>query len=148
MASGHSDGPSGADEPAGPSVSEARQALDALAGISDVTERLLEAAAIIQEQLAAVGTPTAVVGGLAVAYWTRAQYITTEIDVLMPVSPRASQVLEDLPAQERRSADPPEHCVRRGADRMTDWMRPEQHKLRGDGAAVGQASVVEAAQAL
>jgi len=96
MASGDSEGPSGADEPAWPSVAEARQALDALAGISDVTERLLEAAAIIQEQLEAVGTPTAVVGGLAVAYWTRAQYITTEIDVLMPVSPRASQVLEDL----------------------------------------------------
>ncbi len=57
---------------------------------------MLEAAAIIEEQLDAVGVPSTVVGGLAVAYWTSARYVTGDIDVLMPALPKAYAVLDAL----------------------------------------------------
>jgi hypothetical protein len=79
-----------------PTIAEARAALASLAGVPDETERLLETAAIIEEQMSALGISVAVVGGLAVSYWTGAQYVTTDIDVLMPSSPEAEEVLEKL----------------------------------------------------
>jgi hypothetical protein len=79
-----------------PTIAEAREALASLAAVSDETERLLETAAIIEEQMSALGISVAVVGGLAVAYWTGARYVTGDIDVLMPHSAKAEKVLQEL----------------------------------------------------
>ena len=78
------------------SLEDAKIALVQLTLIEDETERMLEAAAIIQEQMAAIGVAVAVVGGLAVAYWTSARYVTTDIDVLMPSSDEAHAILQEL----------------------------------------------------
>ena len=43
-----------------------------------------------------VGVSSTVVGGLAVAYWTSARYVTGDIDVLMPSVPEAYEVLDAL----------------------------------------------------
>jgi len=71
----------------------AREELLALAGIGDMNERLWEAAAIIQRELEAAGISSVLVGGLAVAYWTEGHHTTSDIDVLMPTSEDASEVL-------------------------------------------------------
>ena len=66
-------------------------------GIDDLTERMLEVAAIVEETLAPVGVHPIVVGGLALAYWIAAgTYLTSDIDVVMPAVPEAEQRLEDL----------------------------------------------------
>jgi hypothetical protein len=66
------------------SLDELRRELEAAVRIDDETERLLEVAAIVEEALDGIGVTAVVVGGLAVAYWTRSQYTTTEIDFVMP----------------------------------------------------------------
>ncbi len=61
-----------------------RAAFEAAAAIEDTTERLLEAAAVIAEDLAEIGRDPIVVGGLAVAYWAEGVETTGDIDVAMP----------------------------------------------------------------
>jgi hypothetical protein len=72
-----------------------RLALSDAVLIEDQTERLLEGAAIIAEAVADLGVNPVVVGGLAVAYWSRTRYTTGEIDFLMP---KREDVIERLEA--------------------------------------------------
>ena len=82
---------------AGPRGVEALRAdLAQAAKMEDRTERLLEVAAIVQEALEEINVHPVVVGGLAVAYWTRSQYTTTEIDFVAPVTDEVKQLLADL----------------------------------------------------
>lgn len=77
-------------------LEELRSALEKAVRIEDETERLLEVAAIVEEALAEVGVEAVVVGGLAVAYWTRGRYTTGEIDFVAPVNPALRTRLADL----------------------------------------------------
>jgi len=67
-------------------VGDSRAALEQALSIEDVTERLLEVAAIVGEELADTGVRPVVVGGLAVAYWTDAAVVSHDIDVLAPTN--------------------------------------------------------------
>jgi len=62
----------------------------------DATERMLEVAAVVQEALEDLGIHPVVVGGLAVAYWTDGAYLTSDIDVVMPSSPRVDERMAAL----------------------------------------------------
>src|ERR1035437_3712509 len=86
--------------PSSRTLSDLRDALSAAAQIEDQTERLLEAAAIISEALAELGVEPVVVGGLAVAYWSRSRYTTGEIDFLMPKRAEVVERLHELGFQE------------------------------------------------
>jgi hypothetical protein len=70
--------------------------LRAAVGLEDQTERLVEVAAIVEEALESIGVEAVVVGGLAVAYWTRSQYVTAEIDFVAPVGPEVVERLAGL----------------------------------------------------
>lgn len=89
------------------SLAELRAALEEADKIDDQTERLLEAAAIVSEALADLGVEPVVVGGLAVAYWSRSQYITGEIDFLLP---KSREVVERITALGFRE-EAPRHFV-------------------------------------
>ena len=64
--------------------------------IDDQTERLLEAAAVVAEELAEIGRVPIIVGGLAVAYWAAGVETTGDIDVAMPDHPELGDHLELL----------------------------------------------------
>lgn len=67
------------------------------AKIDSLIERMLEVAAIVEETLAPLGVHPVVVGGLALAYWTPpGTYLTSDIDVVMPIVPEAEARLEQL----------------------------------------------------
>ena len=81
---------------ADPLVARLRDELEAAVQIEDQTERLVEVAAIVEEALDAIGAKAVVVGGLAVAYWTRSQYVTVEIDFVAPVNRAVTERLAAL----------------------------------------------------
>lgn len=68
------------------SAADRRAAFESAAAIEDETERALEAASVIAEDLGELGLKPVVVGGLAVAYWTAGIETTGDIDVVVPVS--------------------------------------------------------------
>jgi hypothetical protein len=70
--------------------------LASLARIDDVTERQLEAVGIIDEALAEFGAHPVVVGGLAIAYWTRGWHRTGDIDLVLTRSTAVEQRLAEL----------------------------------------------------
>ena len=80
MARGAGDG--GKREAASPCGRQA--ALQLALGLPDLTERLLEVAAVVAEELGEAGLTPVVVGGPAVAYWTEAAFVSHDIDVLAP----------------------------------------------------------------
>jgi predicted dinucleotide-binding enzyme len=81
----------------GPNRLEDRSAaVEADAAIDDQTERLLEAAAVIAEDLREIGRDPIVVGGLAVAYWAEGVEMTEDIDVAMLDHDRLAERLEAL----------------------------------------------------
>jgi hypothetical protein len=92
MDRGRSDKPSSSENTL---LTNLRLALSDAVLIEDQTERLLEGAAIIAEAVADLGVNPVVVGGLAVAYWSRTRYTTGEIDFLMP---KREDVIERLEA--------------------------------------------------
>ena len=65
-------------------ISSLRADLEKSAEIEDVTEQMLEVAAIVGEAVASLGIHPIVVGGLAIAYWAPGAYLTGDIDVVMP----------------------------------------------------------------
>ena len=73
-----------------------RAALEQALSIEDVTERLLEVAAIVGDELTETGLRPVVVGGLAVAYWTEAAVVSHDIDVLAPTTEAFVERLEAL----------------------------------------------------
>lgn len=73
-----------------------RAALEQALLIEDVTERLLEVAAIVGQELGDSGLRPVVVGGLAVAYWTDAAVVSYDIDVLAPTTETLLERLEAL----------------------------------------------------
>lgn len=81
-----------------------KEALLVAASLADATERLLEVAAVIGEALSDLGIQPVVVGGLALAYWASGdEFITGDIDVLVPRVPGVAERLEALGfAQEGR----------------------------------------------
>jgi hypothetical protein len=89
-----------------------RAAFEAAAAIEDTTERLLEAAAVIAEDLAEIGRDPIVVGGLAVAYWAAGTETTSDIDVAMADHAELSDRLEALGLRkEGRAWTTPDHRV-------------------------------------
>lgn len=84
----------GIDQPS--SLDDLRRELADAVRIADETDRLLEVAAIVEEALDGIGVTAVVVGGLAVAYWTRARYTTTEIDFVMPETEEVRRRIGDL----------------------------------------------------
>jgi hypothetical protein len=91
-------GDSGSDRHGAPpmSLEGLRRELEAAVRIEDETDRLMEVAAIVEEALNGIGVTAVVVGGLAVAYWTRTRYTTAEIDFVMPVTEEVRQRVADL----------------------------------------------------
>lgn len=71
------------------------------AKIDELPARSLEAAAIIEEALDLVDIQPVVVGGLSVALWTAGDYVTPDIDAVMPTSERGFRVLEELGLKRR-----------------------------------------------
>jgi hypothetical protein len=65
-------------------------------GESDPVEQLLEAAAVISAAMAEFGVEPVVVGGLAVAYWSRGHFVTTDMDFLMPRLPNIEHRVQEL----------------------------------------------------
>jgi hypothetical protein len=64
--------------------------------VEDQTQRMLEVAAVVQEELEDLGIHPVVVGGLAVAYWTTGAFLSSDIDVVMPASPEVDKRMEAL----------------------------------------------------
>ena len=79
-----------------PAQENRRAAFEVAAAIDDQTERLLEAAAVVAEELAVIGREPIIVGGLAVAYWAEGVETTGDIDVAMPDHPALDEHLELL----------------------------------------------------
>jgi hypothetical protein len=77
-------------------IERLRRELAATAEIADLTEQMMEVAAIVEEALAPLGIHPVVVGGLAVAYWLPGAYLTGDIDVVMPYTKRGNERLADL----------------------------------------------------
>jgi len=75
---GAGDGP-----PGEPELVVLKRALVKAASLVEPTERLLEVAAIIGQSLRDLRVEPVVVGGLAVAYWSDAAFLTADIDVVM-----------------------------------------------------------------
>lgn len=70
-------------DPGEPDLTVLKEALHEAATVEEPTERLLEVAAIIGESLDDLRVEPVVVGGLAVAYWSGATFLTADIDVVM-----------------------------------------------------------------
>lgn len=66
------------------------------AAIPEPTERLLEVAAILTEAIADLRVQPVVVGGLALAYWSDSEFVTGDIDVVIPRAPEVWARLEML----------------------------------------------------
>lgn len=79
-----------------PDLARLRKELQAVAGLPDQTERLLEVAAVIAAALADLRPEPVVVGGLALAYWSDSAFATGDIDVVMPHSTALAEQLEAL----------------------------------------------------
>ena len=94
-----------------------RRALERAVAIDDELERLLEAAAIVAEELAEIDRHPIVVGGLAVAYWADGAETTGDIDVAMPGHPLLDERLARLGLRK-------EGRVWATADRRVIWERP------------------------
>lgn len=84
-------------QPDPPELDDLRRQLLAAAALGDPTERLLEVAAIVGEALSDLGIQPVVVGGLALAYWASGdEFVTGDIDVLVPRVPEVVERLEEL----------------------------------------------------
>lgn len=80
---GGDDPEAGGDLAGQPELAALREALAAAAALAEPTERLLEVAAIVGESLRDLRVEPVVIGGLAVAYWSDAAFLTADIDVVM-----------------------------------------------------------------
>lgn len=100
-----------------PAQENRRAAFEVAAAIDDQTERLLEAAAVVAEELAVIGRAPIIVGGLAVAYWAEGVETTGDIDVAMPDHPALDEHLDLLGLLK-------EGRVWATADRRVVWERP------------------------
>jgi hypothetical protein len=94
-----------------------RAALAEASAIEDKTERLLEVAALIAEDLREIGRDPIVVGGLAVAYWAAGIETTDDIDVAMVDHPELAERLRALGLEQ-------EGRVWVTPDRRVIWERP------------------------
>ena len=94
-----------------------RRAFEEAAAINDQVERLLEAAAVVAEELAEIDRHPIVVGGLAVAYWAEGAETTGDIDVAMPSHPLLDEHLARLGLRK-------EGRVWATPDRRVIWERP------------------------
>jgi hypothetical protein len=64
--------------------------------LPDRTHRMLGVVGAVQRALADLGLRPVVVGGLAVEYYTAGEYVTGDIDVLVPTTERVTARLEAL----------------------------------------------------
>lgn len=81
--------------PGVPDLAFLKESLLVAASLEEPSERLLEVVAIIGESLRDLRVEPVVVGGLAVAYWSDATFLTADIDVVMV---RPAQLEERLSA--------------------------------------------------
>jgi hypothetical protein len=94
---GGGDEPESGSELAGqPELAVLGEALLAAASLAEPTERLLEVAAVVGESLRDLRVEPVVVGGLAVAYWSDATFLTADIDVVMVRPPQLDERLGAL----------------------------------------------------
>lgn len=84
------------DIPGEPDLGVLRDAMLEAASFAEPTERLLEVAAIVGESLRDLRVEPVVVGGLAVAYWSDATFLTADIDVVMVRPPGLDERLNAL----------------------------------------------------
>lgn len=66
------------------------------AAVHEPTERLLEVAAVIASAFADLRVQPVVVGGLALAYWSDSEFVTGDIDMVIPRLPELAERLEAL----------------------------------------------------
>lgn len=79
------------------SVGQLRSELLRAAAKDDLTERMLEVAAVVETAAAPFGVQPVVVGGVAVYLWTASDaFLTYDIDVVMDVSDQLASVLAEL----------------------------------------------------
>lgn len=70
--------------------------IDRALGLEDPTEQMLSVAALITEAVRDLGYVPVVVGGLAVQFWTYGEYMTYDIDLLLPSTPEVDERLGRL----------------------------------------------------
>lgn len=88
-----------------------RAELDRALALENATERKLAVVAVIDGQMQLIDFRAIVIGGLAVEFWTRGAYATTDIDLYLPHGPAVLQLLGPL-GFERRGR----HYVLPGSD--------------------------------
>jgi hypothetical protein len=82
-------------------VSDLRGRLGAAAGLTDISERHLEIAAILTEALQTVGVHPIVVGGAAVEFYTGGEYATGDLDLIAPEGRELAVVMSALGFEKR-----------------------------------------------
>ncbi len=78
------------------SIEDLNASIDATASIEDMTEQLLEIAALVGEAVSPLDVHPVVVGRLAVAYWAPGAHLTGEIDLVMPHAEEIARRLESI----------------------------------------------------
>jgi len=77
-------------------MDEARALLEAALARDDLTERKLAVAAVVHLAVRPLGFRAVVIGGLAVEFWTQAEYTTADIDLYLPWTPDVDAALAAL----------------------------------------------------
>lgn len=98
--------------PPGFDVDRLRAALAVAASLEDPTERLLEVVAVIGDALEDVGARPIIVGGLAMAHWSDRQFVTGDIDAVVPRRAELATRLHELGFERQgRQWSLPNHAV-------------------------------------
>jgi len=73
-----------------------RQDLERALALENETERKLAVAALVDGLAQSLGWRAIVIGGLAVEFWTRGAYSTSDIDLYLPHGPAVDELLAEL----------------------------------------------------
>jgi hypothetical protein len=82
-------------------VEDPRAELERALALENETERKLAVVAVIDGEMQRIGFRAVVIGGLAVEFWTRGMYSTSDIDLYLPHGPAVLQLLEPLGFERR-----------------------------------------------
>jgi hypothetical protein len=77
-------------------VDDPRAELRRALSLENETERKLAVVAVIDAEVKRIGFRAVVIGGLAVEFWTRGTFSTSDIDLYLPHGPAILQLLEQL----------------------------------------------------
>ena len=73
-----------------------RRDLEAALALENATERKLAVASLIDQLAQRIDWRAIVIGGLAVEFWTRGLYSTTDIDLYLPHGPAVDDLFAEL----------------------------------------------------